>query len=390
MFNAGIKIYKVGGAIRDRLLGINSSDNDYVVVGATPEYMIANGFTQVGRDFPVFIHPKTHEEYALARTERKTSNGHNGFACNATPDVTLNDDLSRRDITINAIAEDEAGNLIDPYNGICDLKNRIIRHVSTAFSEDPLRVIRVARFRAKFDFTIHPETINIMKQVVASGEIKYLSHERIFAEIKKVLAYNTITTKSPIITFLSTLEQVNALEIISPKLSQLMNQRDFINRLNTAFINLQNMCLINNQNNIAQLRFALIIGVATTYTNSEDALEISLLSKKENVYNKLAILTATNLNKILQLKGLIPSDILLVITHLDPIRTPSSLDQIEIILSAISGDSSNIKLIRNIAHEFKLINYQNIKNALTHDLFIKKINSIKLEIINRILSTQEY
>lgn len=145
-----MKVYLVGGAVRDELLGLPVSDRDYVVVGSTPETMLAQGFQQVGKDFPVFLHPQTHEEYALARTERKTGAGYTGFSCYSTPDVTIEDDLLRRDLTINAIAKDDQGQLTDPYNGVDDLKARVLRHVSEAFAEDPLRVLRVARFAARY------------------------------------------------------------------------------------------------------------------------------------------------------------------------------------------------------------------------------------------------
>ena len=153
------KIYCVGGAVRDRLLGLNVQDHDWVVVGSTPEKMVEQGYQPVGKDFPVFLHPQTHEEYALARTERKTARGYHGFAVYSAPDVTLEQDLQRRDFTINAIAQDADGKLIDPYNGVADLHAGILRHVSKAFNEDPVRILRAARFAARFGFTIAPETL---------------------------------------------------------------------------------------------------------------------------------------------------------------------------------------------------------------------------------------
>jgi tRNA nucleotidyltransferase (CCA-adding enzyme) len=160
-----MKTYLVGGAVRDKLLGIPVKDRDWVVVGATPEEMIKEGFKAVGEDFPVFLHPYTKEEYALARTERKSGKGYKGFVFFSSPDVTLEDDLKRRDLTINAIAEDEYGNLIDPYSGEADLKNGVLRHVSSAFVEDPLRVLRVARFAACFGFKISDETMQHVRRV---------------------------------------------------------------------------------------------------------------------------------------------------------------------------------------------------------------------------------
>ena len=171
---AAAQVYCVGGAVRDSLLGRQSDDQDFVVVGATPEVMLAAGFRPVGKDFPVFLHPHKHEEYALARTERKTAPGYRGFAIHAAPDVTLEQDLLRRDFTINAIARDPDGNLIDPYNGIADLRAGILRHVSSAFSEDPVRILRAARFVARFGFNIAPETLSLMRAMVANGEVDAL------------------------------------------------------------------------------------------------------------------------------------------------------------------------------------------------------------------------
>ena len=191
-----MKIYLVGGAVRDQLLGLQVKEKDWVVVGSTPNEMRKNKFKQVGKDFPVFIHPKTGEEYALARTERKSGHGYTGFEFDTNPNVTLEEDLERRDLTINAIAQDEDGTLIDPFNGQEDIKNKKLRHVSDAFSEDPLRVLRVARFKANLDgFEIVEETKNKIKMIIGSGELKYLTGERIWLELYKanyphIFAYN--------------------------------------------------------------------------------------------------------------------------------------------------------------------------------------------------------
>jgi len=182
-----VKSYVVGGAVRDELLGLAVQDRDYVVVGATPEEMVKLGYKPVGKDFPVFLHPQTHEEYALARTERKSGRGYKGFTVYAAPDVTLEDDLRRRDLTINAMAKAEDGSLIDPFDGKRDLEARTLRHVSDAFSEDPVRILRVARFAARFGFNIAPETMQLMKDMVASGETDYLVPERVWQEFSKGL-----------------------------------------------------------------------------------------------------------------------------------------------------------------------------------------------------------
>ncbi|OEE16931.1 multifunctional CCA addition/repair protein [Aliivibrio fischeri] len=213
-----MKIYLVGGAVRDSLLNIDVKDKDWVVVGSTPQEMGALGYQTVGQDFPVFLHPKTKEEYALARTERKSGQGYKGFTCYAEPDVTLEEDLLRRDLTINAIAQADNGELIDPYNGQQDIIDRTLRHVSGAFTEDPLRVLRVARFAARFHhlgFTIAHETMNLMKVLVDSGELSHLTAERVWQEWQK-----SLSSQHPEI-FLSTLKECGALAIVLPELNAL-------------------------------------------------------------------------------------------------------------------------------------------------------------------------
>ncbi len=214
------KIYCVGGAVRDRLLGLTVQDHDWVVVGSTPEAMVAQGFQPVGKDFPVFLHPKTHEEYALARTERKTALGYQGFSVYAAPDVTLEQDLLRRDFTINAIAQEVddkpgGGKLIDPHNGIADLRAGILRHVSAAFSEDPVRILRAARFAARFGFTIASETLTLMRDMVSSGEVDALVAERVWQELARGLM-----EKKPS-RFFETLRSCGALAKILPEVDAL-------------------------------------------------------------------------------------------------------------------------------------------------------------------------
>jgi tRNA nucleotidyltransferase (CCA-adding enzyme) len=187
-----MKTYIVGGAVRDRLLGLPVQDRDHVVIGATPAQMLALGYTPVGKDFPVFLHPKTHEEYALARTERKTAAGYKGFVFHTDASVTLEQDLIRRDLTVNAIAQDEDGLLTDPFHGQQDLQNRIFRHVSSAFAEDPVRILRLARFAARFsvapnNFSVAPETMALMQEMVAAGEVDALVPERVWQELARGL-----------------------------------------------------------------------------------------------------------------------------------------------------------------------------------------------------------
>ena len=186
--NANLETYLVGGAVRDELLGLPVQDRDWVVVGTTPELMMQRGYLPVGRDFPVFLHPQTKEEYALARTERKSGRGYKGFTVFADPAVTLEEDLRRRDLTINALAKGPAGDIIDPYGGQCDLRAKVLRHVSEAFAEDPLRVLRVARFAARFaDFSVAPETVALMARMTAAGELADLVPERVWQELARGL-----------------------------------------------------------------------------------------------------------------------------------------------------------------------------------------------------------
>ena len=181
-----MKIYKVGGAVRDQIMGAKPNDSDWVVVGSTPEEMKSLGYKQVGADFPVFLHPETNEEYALARTEKKTGKGYSGFSVQYEKNISLEEDLLRRDLTINSIAMSESGQIIDPYNGVEDIKNKILRHTSEAFYEDPLRALRLARFKTKFsDFSIHEETAEVLSKILLSGEITYLTKERVLQEMKK-------------------------------------------------------------------------------------------------------------------------------------------------------------------------------------------------------------
>ena len=213
--SADVQIYLVGGAVRDRLLGVDAPDRDWVVVGSSPQAMVDQGYEPVGKDFPVFIDKKTGEEYALARTERKTAKGYQGFQFNASPEITLEQDLERRDLTINAMAEDADGSIIDFHGGQQDLANGLIRHVSDAFLEDPVRILRAARFAARFGFSIAPETLELMKEMVANGEVDALVPERVWAEMNKALI-----TDTPHI-FFQVLRDCGALARILPEIDDL-------------------------------------------------------------------------------------------------------------------------------------------------------------------------
>jgi tRNA nucleotidyltransferase (CCA-adding enzyme) len=211
-----VKIFAVGGAVRDELLGLPVQDRDWVVVGATPEQMVATGFKPVGKDFPVFLHPQTREEYALARTERKTAPGYKGFVFHADAGVTIEDDLARRDLTINAVAKAEDGSFIDPYHGRADLAAKVLRHVSSAFVEDPVRVLRVARFAARFaDFTVADETMALMRAMVDNGEVDHLVPERVWQELSRGLMEATPSR------MFETLRACGALKKILPEVDRL-------------------------------------------------------------------------------------------------------------------------------------------------------------------------
>ena len=213
-----MKTYLVGGAVRDKLLGLPCGDRDYVVVGETPESMLTAGFKTVGKDFPVFLHPDTGEEYALARTERKSGRGYRGFVVHAEPSVTLEDDLIRRDFTINAIAEASDGSLVDPYGGARDLEARVLRHVGAAFVEDPLRVLRAARFMARFathGFSVAPETMALMREMTAAGELADLTPERVWQELSRALRSTRPSA------FLRTLHDCGALAVVLPEVDAL-------------------------------------------------------------------------------------------------------------------------------------------------------------------------
>lgn len=235
-----MEIYLVGGAVRDELLGLDVTEKDWLVVGSTPEEMLQKGFKPVGKDFPVFLHSTTQEEYALARSEKKVAAGYAGFTFQADPDVTLEQDLLRRDLTINAIAKSQDGHLLDPYHGIDDIKNKILRHVSPAFIEDPVRILRIARFAARFpEFSIADKTLQLMKDITTSGELSALVAERVFLELQKTLA-----TIKPSLFFLN-LRACNALTIIFPELT--LNEQT-LKRLDTPVKPIIRFCLLLSAN----------------------------------------------------------------------------------------------------------------------------------------------
>ena len=267
-----LDVYLVGGAVRDQLLKRAVKDHDYLVVGATVEQMLSLGFNQVGKDFPVFLHPKTKQEYALARTERKQGQGYTGFACYAEPDVTIEQDLLRRDLTVNAMAKSKNGNVIDPYSGQLDLENRVLRHVSDAFIEDPLRVLRVARFAARYHgygFTIAPETLKLMTTISESGELSALSAERVWQEMQRSLSEdinseNKLEHNNPEV-FFQVLHQCKALKAIWPELDALWDvpnpaqwHPEICSGIHTMMVLQQAVLLTKENKNKTAIRFAAL------------------------------------------------------------------------------------------------------------------------------------
>ena len=251
-----MKVFLVGGAVRDQLLGLPVNERDWVVIGETPESLLSQGYQAVGRDFPVFLHPETREEYALARTEKKQGVGYYGFICNANPAVTLEEDLARRDLTINAMAKDNEGRVIDPYHGQEDLKHKVLRHVSDAFIEDPVRVLRVARFIARFHhlgFTIAPETRRLMQHMVREGELAYLVAERVWQEWQR-----SLSEPNPEY-FITTLRDCGGLSVVLPEIDALFgvpNARGYHPEVDTGVHSLRTLVIASRLSSDPLVRFA--------------------------------------------------------------------------------------------------------------------------------------
>ena len=337
-----MKTYLVGGAVRDELLDYPHKEKDWVVVGATPEEMLTAGFQQVGKDFPVFLHPDTKEEYALARTERKTSPGYKGFTVHATADVTLEQDLLRRDLTINALAKDESGEIIDPFNGLQDIHAKILRHVSPAFTEDPVRILRVARFAARYQhlgFTVADETIQLMKQMVAQGEVDALVPERVWQEMKKALG-----ERSPS-RFIEVLRDCGALVRILPELDRLFgvpqpeeHHPEIDTGIHTLMV-LQQACRLSDD---TEVRFAALmhdLGKGVTPVSewphhieheargAKIVLDVCKRLRIPNEYRDLAERTARfhlHYHRALELK---PSTIVKTLEQLDAFRKPQRFEK---------------------------------------------------------------
>lgn len=335
-------LYLVGGAVRDKLLGYPFTERDWVVVGASPEELLSKGFQPVGSDFPVFLHPETKEEYALARTERKSGVGYKGFEFFTDTSVTLEQDLSRRDLTINAIAEDSDGNLIDPYNGQQDINDKILRHVSDAFAEDPLRVLRVARFAARYQhlgFTVAQETLSLMADIAASGELKHLTAERVWVETEKALK-----ERSPR-TYIEILHQCNALKTLFPELDRLFGiaqRADYHPEVDTGIHVLMALDQATALDSDPVTRFAVLVHDLGKGTTPKDVLPkhtgheergVQLVNnlcdrfKIPNRYRELAVVVSRYHLLCHKAPTLRPTTILKVLKGIGALRQPKKLEQ---------------------------------------------------------------
>jgi tRNA nucleotidyltransferase (CCA-adding enzyme) len=308
-----MEIYLVGGAIRDELLGLAVTERDWVVVGSTPKELLDDGYYRVGKDFPVFLHPETHEEYALARTESKSGKGHRGFVVDASKTISLEEDLQRRDLTINAIARDQAGNIIDLVGGISDLKSKVLRHISPAFSDDPLRVLRVARFLARFEhlgFSVSPETKTLMSAMTKAGQLLELTRERVFIELQK------------------------ALNSASPwKFFELLNEIDALGAIGFADIKLdiaqfRSACELNQD---PLVRFACL-------TANTDVISVKKLGdhlKTPKKYQEVATLTILNYIPWHSIEALSAEAIVEFLYELDAYRRPERFEVLQTCCSTI-------------------------------------------------------
>lgn len=316
-----MKIYLVGGAVRDQLLGITPSEKDWLVVGASPQELLDQGYQQVGRDFPVFLHPETKDEYALARTERKIAPGHLGFECHADKNVSLEEDLARRDFTINAIAMDEHKQLYDPYHGKKDLETRILRHVSPAFSEDPLRILRGARFAsqlAQWQFRFCDDTLQLMQRMCENDELETISAERIWQETHKALAAAAPQK------FLEAIFKIGALEKLFPEIYPLLDNYQPLNEKNDIISCLEYAA---NHKLSTEIRFALLFYTRHSHaTRSSNIQSLCKRLKTPNNFKQFALLCENNHRAILDSRQLDASLLVQLFDTSDAWRKPESFE----------------------------------------------------------------
>ncbi len=375
-----MKMYLVGGAVRDRLLGLPLADRDWVVVGSTPAEMEGLGYRAVGKDFPVFLHPQTHEQYALARTERKTAPGYKGFHFNAAPEVTLEADLQRRDLTINAIAQDENGAVIDPFGGVADLNAGLLRHVSPAFSEDPLRVLRVARFAARLDFAVAEETMRLMQAISQSGELQTLAPERIWVEVERAL-----NEPAPV-NFFKVLRECHALATIFPEIQQLfgvpqpaVHHPEIDSGIHTMMV-LEQACRLSKD---PLVRFAALVhdlGKGTTPEEEwpshrgHEERGVGLVNglcdrlKIPNKYRELAVMTSRyhlNCHRVEEMRA---DTILKKLEQMDALRRPGRFAQFLIACEADSRGRTGFEQ-RDYPQAERFLDYLSAANSInTQDI----------------------
>ncbi|MCB1663961.1 MAG: multifunctional CCA addition/repair protein [Pseudomonadales bacterium] len=400
-----MQTYLVGGAVRDKLLNHPFTERDWVVVGSSPEQMSRLGYKPVGSDFPVFLHPKTKEEYALARTERKSGVGYKGFQFYTGQDVTLEQDLERRDLTINAIAQDEQGNLIDPYHGQRDLENRVLRHVSNAFAEDPLRVLRVARFAARYQhlgFTIADETLSLMRQLSSSGELEQLTPERVWMETEKALSESSPRT------YLEALRACGALKVLFPEVDCLFGvpqRADYHPEIDTGLHTLMTIDQAVALSNEPAVRFAAMVHDLGKGVTPEDILprhigheergvplvkSLCARLKTPNHFKDLAI-AATKYHllchKALTLR---PATLLKLLKNLDAFRRPERFEQFLVCCEADAKGRAGFEnkpyksatwLRETFKHLQTIDNQPLIKQGLKGQKFGKALEQLQLEVI---------
>lgn len=358
-----MKIYLVGGAVRDELLGLPVKEKDWVVVGATPEEMIAHGFKPVGKQFPVFLHPKTHEQYALARTERKITKGYKGFHFYTAPNVTLEEDLKRRDLTINAIAKSSEGKIIDPYQGQYDLKNKVFRHISHAFQEDPVRILRLARLASKFpEFSVCPKTLNLMKKMTNTGEVDALVAERVWQELIRALG-NANPAR-----FFTVLNDCGALSILFPPLYQKNQSLNSLSRITTKTLS-------------PVIRFAALFSQLHSKSIQQLALQYRIPSK----YSDLAILVSQFKKIYKKINFMDEKEWLDFILKTDALRRNERFEKFLFICSSLYPNSiKNCDKIRKIVRAIKSINIESLKEKeLKGKVFAREIETIRLEVIRK-------
>lgn len=375
-----VAIYKVGGAVRDRLLGHPVTDIDWVVVGADAEDMLAQGYLPVGADFPVFLHPTTREEYALARTERKTGRGYGGFTFFTSPTVTLEQDLARRDLTINAIAEDKQGNLYDPYHGQQDIQNKILRHVSAAFIEDPLRVLRVARFAARYaslGFTVATETLELMTELTKRGELADLTAERVWKEFSRALM-----EANPEV-FLQVLEQCKALAVLLPELKDLPLVVQLLQQAATE------------QQPLAVRWATLVVPLAMGGEGELTIIkQINQRFKVPNDCADIAALTGEYLTTCLQSLTKSSAELLILLQRTDILRRPERFAMLLAVcklVAIVTGESTNantylpVEFLNKLAEEVRQLKPQSfIEQGLTGAALGEALAKQRLTVIETI------